>query len=411
MNSQQHDQKSQTKFEKIFSEPHVYENNKMFVVEDENPICNNHLLIFSTDCSGSLADAVSYDELNSLIADLTKKSDLDLANGLIYAERGRSDSCSSQLDCVGHSHILPKRFFIDSIAADLEKSINATKYSSFEKAFIAAQQSREEYLLFSDSLDNSAYLAFFSDSHPSQRQFLRCFLLRKLKGVAVDTLETHLRAYISEIWSRARHNAFAHREAYEYYCRLNKMGLRRQAIFAILGITFTVLVYVFSDEPIKSTAFLIFATIMMALSPFVSFIQVINGYEQLEHEHRFKLNSFQNLAQRAREARLLTKRVEDLVGLVEDLERDFQVLKSHGAEPTDKWFDEATRIMQKIQKSGAPQSFGERKAGDEVKNDANASEYKKNEPEIQKKSRLVRILNCISRVLSKIPDLLFGPVP
>ena len=66
------------------------------------------------------------------------------------------------------------------------------------------------------------------------------------------------------------------------------------------------------------------------------------------HEHL--LNSYQFLAQRAREVKWPDLPPERVLALLEDLEREFAVLKATGTEPKDKHFVSAHEIVKNIRK-------------------------------------------------------------
>jgi len=57
----------QTKFDEICNEPRIYENEKFFVVPDKEPICKNHLLIFSKSGEDSLVDSDFYGALKDVL--------------------------------------------------------------------------------------------------------------------------------------------------------------------------------------------------------------------------------------------------------------------------------------------------------------------------------------------------------
>jgi hypothetical protein len=78
---------------------------------------------------------------------------------------------------------------------------------------------------------------------------------------------------------------------------------------------------------------------------------VMANYQKLDvkaarHEHL--LNSYQFLAQRAREVKWPDLPTQDVVALLMDLERDFALLKATGTEPGDVHFEVAHRIVRKI---------------------------------------------------------------
>jgi hypothetical protein len=73
-------------------------------------------------------------------------------------------------------------------------------------------------------------------------------------------------------------------------------------------------------------------------------------------EHKFYVGSYQYIAQRAREAKWPDKPYEEIVGLLKDLERDFQLMKARGTEPTDDIFEKANAVFDKIGRNSVANS-------------------------------------------------------
>jgi len=188
-----------------------------------------------------------------------------------------------------------------------------------------------------------------------------------------DARAENARKFIAQTWERARINAFAHRIAHE---RAIKKARRLDAIriaatllslFSIIGVyiltsTDAGLVALMNDMHRKEAA--LFATIASIAFTFISlhfdFANTVGEYRVAAQEHKYFLGSFQYIAQRAREAKWPDRPYDQLVELLHDLEKDFQLLKARGTEPTDEIFEEANRMFAKIASepvSRAAQSF------------------------------------------------------
>ncbi len=176
-----------------------------------------------------------------------------------------------------------------------------------------------------------------------------------------DARAENARKFIAETWKRARINAFAHRIAYER--AINKArrldAIRTAAtllsLFSIIGVYILTsadagLGAMMSDPHRKEGA--LFATVASIALTFVSlyfdFSNTIGEHRVVAQEHKYFLDSFQYIAQRAREAKWPDRPYEQLVELLHDLEKDFQLLKARGTEPTNEIFEEANAMFSKI---------------------------------------------------------------
>jgi hypothetical protein len=169
------------------------------------------------------------------------------------------------------------------------------------------------------------------------------------------------RAVIEQIWYRARINAFAHKAAAEEAATQAATYFRRELVAALLAILFIILVYLFSTSSeakkilspvVPSEAVSLTFTFLSIISTVYSLYEsVMANYLKFDvraarHEHL--LNSFQFLAQRAREVKWPDMPEDRVVALLEDLEREFALLKATGTEPGDKHFEIAHSIVRKI---------------------------------------------------------------
>jgi predicted membrane protein len=169
------------------------------------------------------------------------------------------------------------------------------------------------------------------------------------------------RAVIEQIWYRARINAFAHRAAAEEASSKATRYFKRELFAALGAILCIILVYLFSTSP-EARKILVTVVPAEALSLTFTFLSIIftlyslyesvvahyMKYEVLAARHEHLLNSFQFLAQRAREVKWPDLPPERVFALLDDLEREFALLKATGSEPKDAHFDIAHSIVKKI---------------------------------------------------------------
>jgi hypothetical protein len=169
------------------------------------------------------------------------------------------------------------------------------------------------------------------------------------------------RAVIEQIWYRARINAFAHRAAAEEASSKATRYFKRELFAALGAILCIILVYLFSTSP-EAKKILVTVVPAEALSLTFTFLSIIftlyslyesvvahyMKFEVLAARHEHLLNSFQFLAQRAREVKWPDLPPERVFALLDDLEREFALLKATGSEPKDAHFDIAHSIVRKI---------------------------------------------------------------
>lgn len=184
------------------------------------------------------------------------------------------------------------------------------------------------------------------------------------------------RRVIENIWKRSRINAFAHKIAAESHSKKATWLFTSGLISSVLSILFVILVYLFNssdmeaaqklttslgiDQQIATLFFALCSIIFTLISVVLNVIGNTRKFEVKSTEHSFFCNSYQYIAQRAREANWPDKPYEEILELLKDLERDFQLLKARGIEPSDSHFDKATNIFKKIrsdEETKSAQSF------------------------------------------------------
>lgn len=178
---------------------------------------------------------------------------------------------------------------------------------------------------------------------------------------------TAVQEHVAQIWDRARSNAFAHRYAAESYRRRATFLFVLQVIFGILGILFVLGVYIVSsnerfainDSQIDAILLTLASVASSIISLFLGIVQNYLGYEKLDQLHDHNQHSFLYIAQRAREVRFPEISEERSLEILQDLERDFQVLKARGKEPSDRHFRRGDKLLMEVKRgpSRKRQSF------------------------------------------------------
>lgn len=165
------------------------------------------------------------------------------------------------------------------------------------------------------------------------------------------------RSVIEQIWFRARINAFAHRAAGNESADKAETFFKNEMISALLSIFSVIVVFMASTYPkgdfnsFLIAAFTILSIIFTLFSLFYSVMANCLKLEVIAAEHRYQQNSFQYIAQRARQVKWPDMPEDEVVSLLKELERDFQLMKARGREPEDKHFDVAIQIHQKVHKN------------------------------------------------------------
>lgn len=171
-----------------------------------------------------------------------------------------------------------------------------------------------------------------------------------------QTAPTAVQEHVAQIWDRARSNAFAHRYAAESYRRRAATFFVLQVVFGISGVLFVLGVYIVSSSEMLvyfdrelDVIILTFLSVVFSItSLFFSIIQNYLGYEKLEQLHDHNQHSFLSIAQRAREVRFPEIGKGRSLEILQDLERDFQILKARGKEPSNKHFQRGDELLTKV---------------------------------------------------------------
>lgn len=168
----------------------------------------------------------------------------------------------------------------------------------------------------------------------------------------------HLVERMSNIWRRARHNAFAHKIAAED-AKENATKMYKKEMFLSFGsICFVILTYLISSVTFEFLGFITNTTVGLLTticSVFCSlagiYFGVLSGYLKYDTqhaEHIASLGSYQHIAQKARMAKWKNIPYEQLEREFLWMEESFQLLKARGREPSDDQFDRGEAVFNKI---------------------------------------------------------------
>jgi hypothetical protein len=186
---------------------------------------------------------------------------------------------------------------------------------------------------------------------------------------------THIRDQVKQIWERARSNAFAHREAAEEYAQEAAELFVRQLYSGMLSVFSIILLYITLptdsggvEVPVIWTkvlsGILTLTSVGLSIYSLMEGIkQNYRGYEKLQVLHDHNQHSYLSIAQRAREVRFFGIDEDRAMSILEDLERDFQLLKVRGIEPANRHFLAGDALLAKL-KSG-PESERQSFDGDD----------------------------------------------
>lgn len=171
-----------------------------------------------------------------------------------------------------------------------------------------------------------------------------------------DATLSEVQKHVAKVWKRARSNAFAHRAAAEYYKRKAERYFNAQIIFGIFAILFVLLVFVatsteilrFDYTELVAVGLTFLSVSFSVIGLYFSIRQNYSGYERLHQNHNHNQHSYLYLAQRAREVAFPEISADRAEAILEDLERDFQMLKARGQEPSDKDFHAGNKLLYEI---------------------------------------------------------------
>jgi uncharacterized Tic20 family protein len=186
-----------------------------------------------------------------------------------------------------------------------------------------------------------------------------------------DSANLDIQPLIEEIWKRSRTNGFAHRSAAEFYSKTALDYFKREVVFSLLSILLTILYYmansaeakeVFLPVPLKVVSLLaVILSIMFTLiSLIVSVVANVSRFDKLASEHEYQHGACLEICQRTRRSKNPHMTDQEKLMLWENAEEDFRMLKARGKEPSDKFFQEANKLMSELKQDPvvrAMQSF------------------------------------------------------
>jgi hypothetical protein len=163
---------SKNGIERIFREKPVIQNELFHIVNDIEPICNQHLLVFPKE------EKKSYSEFNiQKILDLFHFFKNEMGDNYYFFERGNVSFCTSFDGPVyAHMHMLKSDFFKNNLIDNFLKETYCNKCSTLEELFENIETNKE-YLIFG-KLSGPYYCA--SPFHSNQKRFIRKILSNNL---------------------------------------------------------------------------------------------------------------------------------------------------------------------------------------------------------------------------------------
>lgn len=149
-----------------------------------------------------------------------------------------------------------------------------------------------------------------------------------------------VRRRVEQVWKRARVNAFAHRDAANQHKRSATRYCGAQ-VWCGLGAQVALISAYMANAAERDYLYTILAVLAVLSSAFGLAFGILQNYFDHEREHvshRHNQQSYLYIAQRAREVAWPDIDYGKAKGIMEDLERDFQVLKARGPEPENENF-------------------------------------------------------------------------
>lgn len=180
------------------------------------------------------------------------------------------------------------------------------------------------------------------------------------ENTSEKAIHNNIKDIIEQLWYRAKLNSLAHKVSMYYFEEKDSNYYRLSILSSLASILCIILGYIFNKCPFLNISF----TILSVFSAFYSLFYTIFGnhkrYGFITEEHKYLMNSYLYIAQRSREAKLSTKSNDELEILLDDLQRDFSLLKVRGLEPSNEHFKEAHKIYVEMKEdpiSSKAQSF------------------------------------------------------
>lgn len=156
----------------IFDEKPVVEDELFHIVQDKDPVCPDHYLIFPKHECNSLAD-LSIDDrayLNELIGSTFNKE-------FAFFERGNVSFCTSMnAPAYAHGHIINTKYFKKDLLDNILKHQNFIETDSIFGG-LALAHNKDEYLLAGEI--NTKWLIASPFTSPSKR-YIRTILVESL---------------------------------------------------------------------------------------------------------------------------------------------------------------------------------------------------------------------------------------
>lgn len=180
------------------------------------------------------------------------------------------------------------------------------------------------------------------------------------------------RRVVKEIYRRARDNAFAHRAAANEAHRSSSFWTMLNVASTVVAGLLTTLTFIAGQQKWQyfDVGFTVASVLLTGLAVGIQCFLLFKKLDAKETVHHYFQGSFQYISQRAREADRPGASLEQVHTLIDDLERDFALLKARAPEPEDRHFVIAAEIQQKRrtdEKYSGALSFPEREPQIEAK--------------------------------------------
>ncbi|MBF0208226.1 MAG: hypothetical protein HQK53_15215 [Oligoflexia bacterium] len=164
----------------------------------------------------------------------------------------------------------------------------------------------------------------------------------------VNTLQKNIKKVIEQLRLEASIHSLAHKESMYYFSKMDTNSYKHSIVSSLSSILFMLLGYNCSSSAILMLAFTVLSIVSGLYSLYCAIMANHKRYGFLSEEHRHLMNSYLHISIKSREAELSTKSDEEILSLVNDLLRDFRLLKVRGLEPDDEYFIKANAFIKKV---------------------------------------------------------------
>jgi diadenosine tetraphosphate (Ap4A) HIT family hydrolase len=158
---------------RIRSETSVFQDRRVRVVPDRDPIIPGHLLVLAEQAAESFSDCSNGDSLAALLTS-GALSGIQRSR-YVFVERGRARFCTSGFTgSHAHGHLLPIDRLEPSAVADFAVSLGAARHEGLLTALAHASQSSGEYILIAVGAGD-AFLKVLPEGQSFDKRLIRRF--------------------------------------------------------------------------------------------------------------------------------------------------------------------------------------------------------------------------------------------